>query len=170
MYKEVSGNLIDLALKRNFDVIVHGCNCRSKMRKGIALDMARVFNCDKFEMELIGPTITKLGNINYETFVLGENAIWSLEDAKNNKNEPELIVVNAYTQNYYGKNHPDGIDKPLDYEALILCMRKLNDIFAGKHIGLPQIGSGLAGGDWNKIRQVIKYELRDCDVTIVIFK
>jgi len=41
--------------------------------------------------------------------------------------------------------------------------------FAGKHIGLPLIGAGLAGGDWDRIRVIIKKELKDCNVTVVIF-
>jgi hypothetical protein len=123
----------------------------------------------RFEMETWGPTIEKLGCIDYETVVLGENAIWSLLDAKNNRNEPELTVVNSYTQNYYGKNHSDGVSKPLDYEALTLCMRKINSTFRGKHIGMPKIGAGLAGGDWNRIKKIIQTELKDCKVTIVIY-
>ena len=68
------------------------------MGAGIAPQMAAAFGCDRFEMETWGPTVEKLGNIDYETVVLGENAIWSLSDYKNNRNEPELTVVNAYTQ------------------------------------------------------------------------
>ena len=170
MYNEVYGDLILLAKEGKFDVITHGCNCLSQMGAGIAPQMAKAFGCDRFEMERWGPTIEKLGNIDYETLVLGEKAIWSLSDAKNNRNEPELTVVNSYTQYKYGKNHTDGVNKPLDYEALTLCMRKINNTFKGKHIGLPQIGAGLAGGDWNRIKNIIQTELRDCNVTVVIYK
>ena len=167
-YKEIDGDLIQLALEGNFDVIAHGCNCHSVMRAGLAPQMAKTFGCNKFELEIWGPTIEKLGCIDYETFVLGEKTIWSLEDADNKRNEPELIVVNAYTQYNYGRNHIDGDKKPLDYQALTLCMRKINRIFKGKHIGLPGfIGGGLAGGDINKIRKIIRDELLDCDVSIV---
>jgi O-acetyl-ADP-ribose deacetylase (regulator of RNase III) len=170
MYYETHGDLIKLALEANFDIIAHGCNCLSTMGAGIAPQMARAFVCDKFEMEIWGPTIEKLGCIDYQTFVLGEHTIWNLNDADNKLNDPELTVVNAYTQYSYGKNHLDGISKPLDYEALTLCMRKMNVVFKGKHIGLPQIGAGLAGGDWNRIKQIIQTELKDCDVTVVIYK
>ena len=82
--------------------------------------------------------------------------------------EPYLIVVNSYTQYKYGSNHIDGVKKPIDYEALTLCMRKINHIFAGKHIGLPGlIGCGLAGGKEEIVKEIIKKELKDCDVTIV---
>lgn len=169
-YKEIEGDLIELAKQGMFDVITHGCNCLSNMGAGIAPQMAKAFGVDKFEMETWGPTIEKLGCIDYETLVLGENAIWLLSEYKNNRNEPELTVVNSYTQFRYGKNHADGSIKPLDYEALTLCMRKINHQFRGKHIGLPKIGAGLAGGDWNRIKRIIQEELIDCTVTVVIYK
>ena len=78
--------------------------------------------------------------------------------------------MNAYTQFMYGKNHSDGVSKPLDYEALTLCMRKINQIFKGSHIGLPWIGCGLAGGDWRRVKAIIKRELKNFHVTIVHYK
>ena len=163
----IDGDLIRLAKEGKFDVIAHGCNCMSTMGAGIAPQMAKAFGCDRFEMELGGRDINKLGNIDYQTFVLGEKTIWSLEDAKNNRNEPELTVVNVYTQYNYGRNHYDGATAPFDYEAFTLGMRKINSIFGGKHIGLPKIGAGLAGGDWERIEKIIETELWFCEVTIV---
>lgn len=170
MINYIEGDLIEYAKKGMFDVIAHGCNCLSTMGAGIAPQMASSFGCDKFKMELLGPDVTKLGNIDYQTFVLGENSIWSLEDAKNNQDEPELIVVNAYTQHMYGKNHKDGVSMPFDYEAFTICMRKMNEKFRGKHIGLPMIGSGLAGGNWNRIESIIESTLYNCRVTVVKYQ
>jgi O-acetyl-ADP-ribose deacetylase (regulator of RNase III) len=170
MINYIDGDLIKLAKEGKFDVITHGCNCLSNMGAGIAPQMAKAFGADKFEMETWGPTIEKLGCIDWQTFVLGEKAIFSLEDLKNNRNEPELTVVNSYTQYRYGANHTDGVSKPLDYEALTLCMRKINNVFKGKHIGLPKIGAGLAGGNWNRIEHIINTELKDCQITIVNYK
>jgi hypothetical protein len=76
-----------------------------------------------------------------------------------------LTVVNSYSQ-YIPAAHL----KPLDYEALTLCLRKINHTFKGKHIGLPKIGAGLAGGDWDRIKTIIQTELKDCNTTVVIFK
>jgi O-acetyl-ADP-ribose deacetylase (regulator of RNase III) len=169
-YQEIEGDLIKLAKEGRFDVITHGCNCLSKMGAGIAPQMAKAFGVDKFEMELWGATIMKLGCIDWQTFVLGQNAMWNLEDADNKKGEKELFVINSYTQMRYGRNHTDGVSKPLDYEALTLCMRKINYEFYGHHIGLPKIGAGLAGGDWNRIKQIIQTELKDMKVSVVIYK
>jgi O-acetyl-ADP-ribose deacetylase (regulator of RNase III) len=163
-YRDIEGNLITLALMGEFDVIAHGCNCRSTMGAGIAVSMARTFGCDKFKMELIGPTIDKLGNIDYERRCVFKGNLVPLLSPDAGKT---LYVVNAYTQNYYGVNHHDGKKSPVDYEAITLCMKKMNEKFMGMHIGLPKIGAGLAGGDWNVISEIIKRELKDCRVTIV---
>ena len=96
------------------------------MSAGIAPQMVKHFGCDNFDMEL-NETISlkKLGNIDFQHTVVG--------------NEPKnLYVVNAYTQFYPGQNSP-GCNQPLDYEALTLCLRKMNLVFKGMHIGLPQM-------------------------------
>lgn len=153
--KYVEGNLIKLALEGEFDVITHGCNCFCTMGAGIAVPMKQAFGCDKFKMEdkKYRGNINKLGIID-----------WEYNPAL------QLIVINSYTQYRYGRNHANGAEKPIDYEALTLCLRKINHIFKGKKIGLPLIGAGLAGGDWNIIEKIIEKELKDMDVTIVKFK
>lgn len=156
-YYEQRGDLIEFAKKGMFDVIVHGCNCMCTQGAGIAVRMRNEFGTDKYHMEnpIFKGDINKLGNIEYEYKTLsGRN----------------VAIVNAYTQYKYGPNHPDGDAQPLSYEALIMCLRKINYVFAGKEIGLPQIGAGLAGGDWDLISPIIKKELKDCSTTIVIYK
>ena len=39
-----------------------------------------------------------------------------------------FYVFNCYTQYRYGKNHEDGDEMPVDYEAITLCLRKINHI------------------------------------------
>jgi O-acetyl-ADP-ribose deacetylase (regulator of RNase III) len=158
MYKEIDGDLIVLAKEGKFDVISHGCNCLCTMRSGIAPQMDKAFGCNSYEMEKPqhAGDINKLGTIDWET--------------RYSTNGRPFEVVNSYTQFYHGKHHTDGVTHPLDYNALILCMKKINYMFKGQHIGLPRIGAGLAGGDWNKIREIIQYELKDCDVTVVNYK
>jgi O-acetyl-ADP-ribose deacetylase (regulator of RNase III) len=194
MYNEIEGNLITLTREGKFDVITHGCNCMCNMGAGIAPQMARAFGCDKFEMELESYTdyddageweiktdnkgnINKLGTIDYQHQYLWFNhpmaknglAVPMTSKSLDQPGVKDIIVVNSYTQYSYGKNHTDGVSKPLDYEALTLCMRKINHKFKGKHIGLPQIGCGLAGGDWQVVKKIIQKELKDCKVTVVIY-
>jgi len=149
MYKEIEGDLIALAKQDKFDVITHGCNCFCRMGRGIAPLMAEAFGCDKYPLEgsKHRGDINKLGQIDCQLHIDG------------------VMVINSYSQYTYNAE-----EKPLDYEALTLCLRKINKRFARTRVGLPQIGCGLAGGDWNKVKEIIKKELVDCDVTVVIFK
>ena len=81
-----------------------------------------------------------------------------------------MVVVNSYTQYNYGRNHSDGESHPLNYAALRLCLNKINHEYKGKRIGLPKIGCGLAGGDWNRVKDITKQELKDCIITVVNYK
>jgi O-acetyl-ADP-ribose deacetylase (regulator of RNase III) len=75
------------------------------------------------------------------------------------------IVVNIYSQ-YDTKGRRQGkID--LDYDALRSGLREVKNKFSGKRIGMPKIGAGLAGGDWNIIEKMIEEEMRGEYVTIV---
>ena len=173
MYNEIEGNLITLALESYFDVIGHGCNCFCKQASGIAAAMVENFKTDQFPLEgdRFKGDMQKLGCIDGQdfSFIRGEaQRILPTRYAEDFK--VDLTVVNCYTQYYYGSNHPGGAAKPVDYEAITLCMRKLNKKYKGLKIGLPQIGAGLAKGDWNRIKGIIINEMKDCNVTVVIFK
>lgn len=172
MYKEIEGDLIKLSLEGEFDVITHGCNCFCTMGAGIAPQMAKTFFANKFEKEKekYKGDINKLGTIDWD-YITDKIDYLRISNPNDLYTENILVtVVNSYTQYGFGKNNSNGTSIPLDYEALTLCMRKINHTFKGKHIGLPQIGCGLAGGDWNIVKSIIQKELKDCDVTVVIFK
>lgn len=168
-YYEIEGDLIELALNGRFDVIAHGCNCFCKMGNGIAPLMAKNFGCDKYPLEgdeYIG-VINKLGQIEYR------NNIYTLPNSHDGYDQISfnLTVVNCYTQYYNRGNNPLGRDAAnIDYQALELCLRKMNFLFKDKFIGLPKIGCGLAGGDWNIVSSMIQKEMKDCYVTIVNLK
>lgn len=167
-YEEIGGNLITLAQGGEFDVIAHGCNINCVMGAGIAPQMAKAFKCDEFALEgdVYRGDYNKLGQIDWDIVnrKTGERDMYEEYSV-----DFDLVVVNCYTQTLFGRNHSNGVDIPLDYEALILCLRKMNHEFVGKRIGLPMIGCGLAGGDWGRVKQIIKQELKDCYVTVVIY-
>jgi hypothetical protein len=128
------------------------------MSAGIAPQMATAFGCNKFPMEdkSTSGDINKLGQIDWKVLTLtGGSSEFDFF-------EFDLVVVNIYSQ-----YTPNVAMKPLDYEALTLGLRKMNFLFAGKKIGLPKIGAGLAGGDWSRIKEIIQTELNDCDVTVI---
>lgn len=194
-YQEIEGNLIELALSGAFDVIAHGCNCQNTMGAGIAPLMAKAFGCDKFKLEhpQLKGDINKLGQIDFRQLYIYDKKAYITEDLSlelmTRSADNKLFVVNAYTQFWYGKTHTNGVDKPLDYEALTLCFRKMNYMFKGKHIGSPLIGCGLAGGVFDykmlktpfekygyenyilkDVKTIIQEELKDCKVTMVHLK
>lgn len=165
-YHEITGDLIWEALDQRFDVITHGCNCFCTMGAGIAVPMHKNFQCnDSSIYKLEAPH--QRGNVN---------KLGCIEDRirtpKNGWGDSfELVVINSYTQYHYGaQGYKSGkYNIPLDYDALTMCMRKINMKYPGKHIGLPQIGCNLAGGDWNKVWWIIKEELKDMKVTVVMY-
>lgn len=165
----VKGDLIDLALNGEFDVITHGCNCWNNMRSGIAVPMSRLFDVHEFPQEQRGRgDYNKLGTIEYQVrYIDTDNKrVYRTEDRGK-----ELYVVNSYTQ-YSPGRHVHGPDNiPLDYEALRMCFRKIDFVFGkkGLHLGIPQIGAGLALGEWDRIEKIIDEECKNIKVTCVIW-
>ncbi|WPQ61509.1 macro domain-containing protein [Chitinophaga sancti] len=145
----VEGDLLVAAKAGKFDAIVHGCNCFCTQKKGIAALIAKAFGSDKFPLEAkhYKGDRTKPGKIDYQTITL--------------PSQQPLTIINAYTQyDYRG-------EKPFDPLAFRHCMQAINSRFKGAHIGMPLIGAGLAGGDWDEISKIIAAELTNCQVTVV---
>lgn len=174
-YKEIKGDLIQLALKGKFDVITHGCNCFCTMGSGIAPLMAKNFGADKFPLEAdkFKGDFNKLGQIDFDVRMISAidgKVMTSIEGSeryasgKGSIDDHPLVIVNSYSQYNYGQK----FGPPLDYDALRLCLRKINHQFKGMKIGLPKIGCGLAGGDWLIVSKMIEVELKDMFVTIAI--
>ncbi len=149
--RTISGDLIVLAKAGQFDVIVHGCNCFHTMGGGLAAQIRRHFP-EAYKADLATPygDLSKLGTCSF---------------ADVEREGVRFTVANAYTQ-----VHPSGgggID--VDYDAVRDAMGCLKRRHAGARIGLPQIGAGLAGGDWARIEGIIGDVLGGEDVTIVTF-
>jgi O-acetyl-ADP-ribose deacetylase (regulator of RNase III) len=146
--KRVRGDLIALAKSGEFDVIVHGCNCFCAMGNGIAgqikVQLPAAFEADRATVK---GDRAKLGTCSVATI-------------------GPLTVVNAYTQFTWSKKGQAVVD----YEAIASCLRMVKARFAGRRIGLPKIGAGLAGGDWGKISAIIDRELEGEDVTLVEYR
>lgn len=150
-YREVEGNLITLFQNGEFDVIIHGANCHNIMGAGIAKTIAETYPIAlQRDKEFILPVgnMERLGNFSRAVM-------------KDKDNNPKWIL-NAYTQYNPGRN--------LDYNALELVLKKINFTFSPEKIGLPLIGCGIAGGNWNVVKKIIQRQMKGCDVTIVHFK
>lgn len=145
--KYIDGDLIKLANQGLFDVIGHGCNCFCTMGAGIARSMKLEFpEIDDADKSTVRGDKKKLGTFTHVDY-------------------GDLIVLNLYIQYSFG-----GITPDVEYSAVRQCMTEIKKRYSGKRIGLPMIGAGLAGGDWNIISKIIEDELGDEDVTIVKYK
>lgn len=156
--KTVSGDLLQLAMAGEFDVIVHGCNCFHSMGAGIAKSIAEHFpEAVDADRDTLYGMRSKLGTISYVKVQRGPLT------AHDDDGFLEVYVVNAYTQ-FLGGAH-------LEIDALRSCFRAVAKRFRGDgvSIGYPMIGAGIAGGDWSKIAPVIDAELRGFDHTLVVW-
>lgn len=142
----IDGDLF--SIYKDYDVITHGCNCFCAMKSGIAPQMAKKFGCDRFSLEdeyYCGHN-NKLGQIDY-----------ALIDDK-------YYIVNSYIQ--YSPRSPSKYGIPLDYDALTLCMRKIQAIFPNMKILMPMIGCGLAGGDPDRVINIIREEIENATIVV----
>lgn len=144
----IEGNLLDLAMAGEFDVIVHGCNCQCTMGAGIARTIKQHFH-EAHDADLATPKAArdKLGTISFARIV---------------RPAAEFVIVNAYTQ-----FHWQGSGLKADYDAIKRAMLEVKARFSGLRIGYPLIGAGLAGGDWNIIAPLIDEALAGEDHTLV---
>ncbi len=146
--KSIEGDLLELARRKTFDVVVHGCNCYHRMDAGIARQV-HIEYPGAYEADCETPLgdVSKLGTLSH--YATGDG----------------FIIVNAYTQHGYGWGR-----KHLNENALWNCFLRIKNIYAGMKIGYPLIGAGLARGDWNVIAPLIDKALEGEDHTLVVFK
>lgn len=145
MIRYVDGDLVRDA--ENYEVIAHCCNCFCTMGAGIAPQIKH-----KFPEAYEADCRTKSGD---------ESKLGTISFTENTT----PIVVNLYGQFDYTGRRSGKMD--LDYNALRLALRAMKEKFTGKTFGMPMIGAGLAGGDWNVIERIIEEEMRGEYVTIV---
>ena len=146
----IEGDLIALSLEGHFDVIVHGCNCFCTMGAGIARAIQDEFpEAYAADLVTIKGDRNKLGNFSFATV---------------KRSDHEITIINGYTQFHF---HGDSV--LVDYNSVRELFTKIKQQYSGKRIGYPKIGSGLAGGDWEVISQIIEEELAGEDHTLILY-
>lgn len=129
-------------------IVPHVCNNINLFGAGFAAYVASTFPNVKENFHMLGNK-SKLGKTQ---FVVCDN---------NNEYKHNLVVANMIAQNgTISKSNP----RPLNYAALVYCMSEVNSYIkelkninesAKVEIHTPKFGSGLAGGDWAFIEQLI---------------
>lgn len=127
-----NGDLLDTDIKH----ILHGCNARGVMGSGVAKLIRQKW-----------PKAFEDYHIVYNSvgLELGSYITSAQPDGK--------TIINAITQETYGKT---GIH--ISYWAIATIIRNLNNFEDMKYVAMPQIGSGLGGGDWRVIEGIIENE------------
>lgn len=140
---EIKENLFVPFENKEYDILVHGCNCFHTMSGGIAAIVSyRYPDAVKADKQTPFGTKNKLG-------------LYSFADTDFGK------VINLYTQYDFGTHQIQ-----VDYEAVRRGFALLNEDFKGQIACIPKIGSGLAGGDWNTIKQIINDVTPDLDIVV----
>jgi hypothetical protein len=126
-------------------LIPHVCNNIGLFGAGFAAHIRKRYPIVATNFELLGNK-TKLGYVQY------------VEVLKNPPYNHKLIFANMICQNRIrSANNP----RPLNYEFLVQCMVDVRKFLStleteNKEIHCPRFGSGLAGGNWNLIENLIE--------------
>lgn len=136
------------AAKNGKKYILHVCNDIGGWGKGFVLAISKRWDLPKKEYK-------KLFS-NGSTAELGKNQMVQVDD--------DITVVNMIAQHgiYPQKLSNGAVIQPIRYEALEKCLMSFADDIKeenGVSVHMPMIGSGLAGGDWNKIEDIINRTL-----------
>jgi hypothetical protein len=164
MYKTVHGDLIALAEQGEFDVIFQGCNCFHAMGGGLAKQLA-----DRYPEVAEADRKTKYGDRDK----LGTSSFCVVSGRGHT-----FIVENVYTQfnwsNFQDVFEYDAFQNFLNDTEKYLKFGWMGFKDETPKLGFPQIGAGLAGGDWERISKMIEKFAEDvkdyADVTVVIYK
>lgn len=147
MYKVVRGNAIDIAIQ-NEAHFGHGCNCFNRIKSGVAKEVReRLYPMVEADDRTVRGDRYKLGTYSYHKFPWG-------------------IGFNFYTQYTYSR---EGV--VADYDAIrhsIGSALQRIQFQDNRPLVIPMIGSGLAGGDWPTIEQILQdITPRDCTLVVV---
>lgn len=133
-------------------IIIHVCNDIGGWGRGFVLALSKKWEAPEMEY--------KKWFRSKENFQLGEVQFVQVED-------------NLWVANMIGQRDVFPINgvPPIRYEAVQKCLEKVaiksKEINAS--IQAPRFGAGLAGGDWNKIEELIKLELVEKDISVTIY-
>lgn len=148
MIKYIKGD----ALQTHAELIAHGCNCRGAFGYGIAGQITKVY-----------PKAQEayLKKYKAEGWNLGEVQVVPVGANK--------FIANCATQKNYGS--PKGGKIYVDYKAIEVVMIELKRICEENSwtLAMPKIGAGLAGGDWNKIEEIINKTFPNTEVLVYVF-
>lgn len=138
----VQADLFEHFNKKEFDALVHGCNCWHSFGKGFALTLKKkypeAYDADKATLK---GSRKKLGTYS------------SVETSSG-------TIINAYTQFHYGYGKVNA-----DYSAIKQVFERINLDFKNQKVAIPDmIGCGLAGGNRDIVIKIINEATPDVEI------
>jgi hypothetical protein len=161
-YKIVKGNLLEVEFPKDRRIIIpHVINDIGHWGAGFSGQLSKKYPKARETIKLLHDK-PKLGT-TYYTHLLGE--------------EPKIIIASMCAQTGT-KDNPKTQDRPpIRYGALAKCMNYTMHViglfgtnFRDTEIHAPMFGSGLAGGSWPIIEQMIKEIWSDKGLDVTIYK
>lgn len=152
------GDLISAAQDGDVNCIAHCANCFNTMKSGIAPQIVKAFpRAGEVDQETIRGDHNKLG-----TYTLGVHMLDGWHG---------VGVFNLYGQYHYN-GRQRGL-RDLDYNALYNSLDAMTKNLLARGgvvmVGLPLLGSELAGGDWAVIEVMIKQTLVKAGIDVTIY-
>lgn len=154
MIKEIKGNLLDTHCK----LIAHGVNCQGVMGSGVAKALYE-------KWPEVRENYLQYCHINRD--FTPEEFLGKVPLVTIKRKYDEIVVANCFTQQNYGYDR----QVYLSYSSMEECLMKLNKFMIinnYKEIAMPKIGCGLAGGNWEKVKEIINEEFHH-DITINVY-
>lgn len=143
----ISGDITDF----NNGIIIHQVNCQNKIGAGVSGAIIKKYPIVKEQYH-------QHCGVYKPTAMLG-----TYQEIKASEN---LIIINSYTQLYYGnstKTHKVYTNMPY----LIANIKEICDKYKDRTVYVPYlIGCGLAGGNWDELYE----EIKDIDNLIIVRK
>lgn len=149
--KTVNGDLLKMFKEREFDMIVHGCNCFHTMGAGIAGKISEQFP--------YAYKVDKLNSAYSDRNKLGHYTVATIPDCG--------VIVNAYTQYHPGRENPISLAENIEKVFSSLAVAAQYVYGPGAKVGIPKIGCGIAGGDWGVIEGIINDSSPGLSIVVV---
>jgi len=170
MIKIIKGDVVQAFKVGTIDILAHGVNCSGAFRSGIAGQIANHYH--------------EVQSRYFEKLVTCEDTDdsgWRLGDIqpvlyRNPYNTFDQYIINCGTQQRYGRNANTCY---VDYNAIEECMHEVLFFAKEKYevaekrfpvIGIPRIGAGLGGGDWEKIENIILKVFDKYDINVYVLE
>jgi O-acetyl-ADP-ribose deacetylase (regulator of RNase III) len=157
----------DIFTAKDINVLAHGVNCRGAFGAGFAKKLA--YKYPKARSHYIDKFYSKGWNLGEVQFI----EIWPLCDRQMDtrwNGEDIFIIANMATQQGYG--YDASQTQYVDYDAVAKCFQTLID-YAECHrltVGMPKIGSGLAGGSWDTINGILQQCMQERKVHAIVYE